>query len=45
MKEEIMKSLHHEEIAKCSDKITKTKPFINKYGWQGINSLSEKKVI
>ena len=35
-------ALHHEEIGKHSERITKIKPFINKYKWEGINFPSEK---
>ena len=35
-------SLNHEEIKKTPQRITKTKPFINKYKWEGINFPSEK---
>ena len=31
-----------EEIRKHAETITKSKPFINKYKWEGINFLSEK---
>ena len=34
--------LNHEEIEKDTQRITKIKPFINKYNWEGINFLSEK---
>ena len=34
--------LSHEEIKKDPQKITKIKPFINKYNSEGINVLSEK---
>ena len=34
--------LHYEEIGKHAERITKIKPFINKYKWEGINFLSEK---
>ena len=34
--------LNHEEIKKNPQRITKIKPFINKYNWEGINFLSEK---
>ena len=34
--------LNHEEIGKNPERITKIKPFINKYNWQGINFPSEK---
>ena len=36
--------LSHEEIAKDSPRITKTKPFINKYNWEGMN-CHQKKII
>ena len=35
-------TLNHEQIKKDPQKITKFKPFINKYNWQGINFPSEK---
>ena len=35
-------ALNHEEIGKNPERITKIKPFINKYNWQGINFPSEK---
>ena len=35
-------SLNHEEIKKGLQRITKTKPFISKYNWEGINFPSEK---
>ena len=35
-------TLSHEEIRKKSQNITKIKPFINKYNWEGINFPSEK---
>ena len=35
-------TLHHEEIEKHCERITKIKLFINKYNWKGINLLSEK---
>ena len=35
-------ALNHEEIGKNPERITKIKPFINKYKWEGINFLSEK---
>ena len=35
-------ALNHEEIGKHSEGITKIKPFINKYSWEGINVPSEK---
>ena len=34
--------LNHEEIGKNAERITKIKPFINKYKWEGINLPSEK---
>ena len=34
--------LNYEEIKKDMQRITKIKPFINKYNWEGINFLSEK---
>ena len=34
--------LNHEEIKKDPKRITCTKPFINKYKWEGINNPSEK---
>ena len=34
--------LNHEEIGKNSERITKTKPFINTHKWKGINIPSEK---
>ena len=34
--------LNHEEIKKDWERITKIKPFINKYNWKGINFPSEK---
>ena len=34
--------LNHEEIGKNDKKITKIKPFINKYNWEGLNFPSEK---
>ena len=34
--------LKQEEIGKNIERITKTKPFINKYKWEGINIPSEK---
>ena len=30
-------ALNHEEIKKDPERITKIKPFINKYKWKGIN--------
>ena len=35
-------ALNNEEIGKYSERITKIKPFINKYKWEGINCPSEK---
>ena len=35
-------ALNHREIKKHSQIITKIKPFINKYNWEGTNVLSEK---
>ena len=35
-------ALNYEEIGKHSERITKIKPFINKYNWKGINFPSEK---
>ena len=35
-------TLNHKVIKKDSERITKAKPFINKYKWDGINYLSEK---
>ena len=34
--------LNHEETGKRSEKITKIKPFVNKYNWLGIQFPSEK---
>ena len=34
--------LNHEGIKKDPQRITKIKPFINKYNWEGINIPSEK---
>ena len=34
--------LNHEEIRKDPQKITKIKPFIKKYNWEGIHFPSEK---
>ena len=34
--------LNHEEIKKDTQRITKIKPFINKYNWEGINFPSQK---
>ena len=33
----IIVALNHEEIEKDPQRITKIKPFINKYNWKGIN--------
>ena len=33
---------NHEEIKKDLQKITKIKPFVNRYNWEGINFPSEK---
>ena len=30
-------ALHHEQIGKIPERVTKIKPFINKYKWEGIN--------
>ena len=35
-------ALNHEETGKTSECITKTKIFINKYNWGGINFPSKK---
>ena len=35
-------TLNHEEIKKDPQRITKIKPFINKYNWEGTNFPSEK---
>ena len=35
-------ALNHEEIGKHPEKITKIKPFINKYNWEEITFPSEK---
>ena len=35
-------ALNHEEIGKHSERITKIKPFINKYNWEGIQFSSGK---
>ena len=35
-------ALSHEEIGKHSQRITKTKPLINKYNWERIDFPSEK---
>ena len=35
-------TLNHKEIKKDLQRITKIKPFINKYNWEGINFPSEK---
>ena len=29
--------LNYKEIGKCAERITKTKPLVNKYNWDGIN--------
>ena len=34
--------LNHEEIGKIFERITKNKPFVIKYSWEGINLPSEK---
>ena len=34
-------ALNHEEIKKHAEKITKVKPFLDKYKWEGINVPSE----
>ena len=34
--------LNHEEVGKNPERITKIKPFINKYNWEGINFPSGK---
>ena len=34
-------ALNHKEIKKDPERITKIKPFINKYNWEGINFPSE----
>ena len=34
--------LNHEEIGEHAERITKVKPFINKYKWEGIDFRSEK---
>ena len=36
-------ALNYEEIKKDPQRITKIKPFINKYNWKGINFPSEKR--
>ena len=36
--------LNHEEIRKYPQRKIKMKPFINKYNWEGINFLIEKKI-
>ena len=38
-------TLNHEEKGKHSERITKIKPFINKYNWEGIHFPSEKKLL
>ena len=35
-------ALNHEEIRKHSERITKIKPFVNKYNFEGIHFPSEK---
>ena len=35
-------ALNHEELKKDPQRITKVKPFINKYKWEGINFPYEK---
>ena len=35
-------ALNHEEIGKHSERITKIKPFINKYNWEVVNFPSDK---
>ena len=35
-------ALNHEEIKRDPQRITKIKPFINKYNWEGIDFPSEK---
>ena len=35
-------ALNHGEIEKHSERITKIKPVLNKYKWEGINFLFEK---
>ena len=35
-------TLNHEEIKKDPQRITKIKPFIKKYNWEGINFPSKK---
>ena len=37
-----MVTLNYEEIKRDPQRITNTKPFINKYNWEGINYPSEK---
>ena len=34
--------MNHEEIRKRSERITKIKPFLNNYNWEGISFPSEK---
>ena len=34
-------ALSYEEKGKHAEEITKTKPFINKYKWEGINKIIE----
>ena len=38
----LLVALSHEEIKKDPQRITRTKPFMNKYNWEGINFSSEK---
>ena len=37
-------ALNYEEIKKDPQRITKIKPFINKYNWEGIKFLSKKMI-
>ena len=37
-------TLNHKEIKKDPQRITKIKPFINKYNWEGIHFPSEKMI-
>ena len=39
----IVTSIHNNEIDQHPDKISKLKPFTNKYGWNGINFPTEQK--
>ena len=41
----VLVAFNHEKIKKDPQRITKIKPFINKYNWEGINFSSEKKKI